>query len=235
MPTEVPVTPSQVKAAKRIVERDSAMGRETSEAIRKIANAQTQEQSFRSEPQLSSDQDSINRRYRPSAEEQDAEQGEPATAGRESGTLDLQTTPIRPQKTPEAMDAKAAYAARAAVAEAFAVAGSELGYAVTVCEGATTTGIELRRGREIALVRIGDDGVVESDHAALGHAGADDRIRELRDAAARRGVTLSDHGRGDGRLISAAAALGDPSLARATVVDAENRMPDDRKSGRGKQ
>ena len=39
MATEVPVTPSQVKAAKRIVERDSANGRETSEAIRKIAEA----------------------------------------------------------------------------------------------------------------------------------------------------------------------------------------------------
>jgi plasmid stabilization system protein ParE len=39
MATEVPVTPSQVRAAKRIVERDSANGRETSEAIRKIAEA----------------------------------------------------------------------------------------------------------------------------------------------------------------------------------------------------
>lgn len=40
MPTEVPVTPSEVRAAKRIVERDSANGRETSKAIRKIAEAE---------------------------------------------------------------------------------------------------------------------------------------------------------------------------------------------------
>jgi hypothetical protein len=49
MATEVPVTPSQVKAAKRIVERDSANGRETSEAIRKIAEAT--EESVPDEPE----------------------------------------------------------------------------------------------------------------------------------------------------------------------------------------
>lgn len=40
MPEEVPVTPSEVQAAQRIVERDSANGKETSEAIRKIAEAE---------------------------------------------------------------------------------------------------------------------------------------------------------------------------------------------------
>jgi hypothetical protein len=40
MAEEVPVTPSEVRAAQRIVERDSANGKETSEAIRKIAEAE---------------------------------------------------------------------------------------------------------------------------------------------------------------------------------------------------
>lgn len=40
MAEEVPVTPSEVQAAQRIVERDSANGKETSEAIRKIAEAE---------------------------------------------------------------------------------------------------------------------------------------------------------------------------------------------------
>ena len=40
MPVVVHVTPSQVQAAKRIVERNAAKGRETSEAIRKIAEAE---------------------------------------------------------------------------------------------------------------------------------------------------------------------------------------------------
>jgi hypothetical protein len=42
MPTEVPVTPSQVRAAQRIVERNAATGRATPEAIRKIAEATAQ-------------------------------------------------------------------------------------------------------------------------------------------------------------------------------------------------
>ena len=40
MAEEVPVTQSEVRAAQRIVERDSANGKETSEAIRKIAEAE---------------------------------------------------------------------------------------------------------------------------------------------------------------------------------------------------
>src|SRR5260370_35541027 len=40
MPEEVHVTPSEVRAAQRIVERDSANGKEPSEAIRKIAEAE---------------------------------------------------------------------------------------------------------------------------------------------------------------------------------------------------
>ena len=39
MPKEVRVTPSQADAARLIVERDSAKGRASSPAIRKIANA----------------------------------------------------------------------------------------------------------------------------------------------------------------------------------------------------
>jgi hypothetical protein len=44
MPDEVHVTPSQADAARMIVERDSANGKPTSEAIRKIANAHAQPQ-----------------------------------------------------------------------------------------------------------------------------------------------------------------------------------------------
>jgi hypothetical protein len=40
MPTEVHATRSQVEAAKGIVERNSAMGHPTPEAIRKIAEAE---------------------------------------------------------------------------------------------------------------------------------------------------------------------------------------------------
>ncbi len=40
MAEAVHVTPSEVRAAQRIVERDSANGKETSEAIRKIAEAE---------------------------------------------------------------------------------------------------------------------------------------------------------------------------------------------------
>lgn len=40
MSEEVHVTPSEVRAAQRIVERDLANGKETSEAIRKIAEAE---------------------------------------------------------------------------------------------------------------------------------------------------------------------------------------------------
>ena len=39
MPKEVHVTPSQADAARLIVKRDSATGRKTSAAIRKIADA----------------------------------------------------------------------------------------------------------------------------------------------------------------------------------------------------
>ncbi|HEY7144863.1 MAG TPA: hypothetical protein VH637_11490 [Streptosporangiaceae bacterium] len=40
MPEEVRVTPSQVQAARRILERNMARGKETSDAIRKIAEAE---------------------------------------------------------------------------------------------------------------------------------------------------------------------------------------------------
>lgn len=112
-------------------------------------------------------------------------------------------------------------------AEAFAEAGAELGYAVSVCRGDVATGIELRREHEIVLLRVEDGGSVESDHAGLADGTCGDRQRELEQAAARRGITLThrdqeDHGTAaGGKLILAAAARRDPSLARATALDAQ--------------
>ena len=48
-------------------------------------------------------------------------------------------------------EAVIADAARALTADAFVDAGAELGYSVSVCAGARTTGVELRRGHELIL------------------------------------------------------------------------------------
>lgn len=128
-------------------------------------------------------------------------------------------------------DAVIAAATRDITAEAFAAAGAELGYAVSVCRGDLATGIELRREHEILLLRVDDGGSVESDHAGLVDATCGDRQVELERAAARRGIALTrrdqdDHGTADGgKLIRAAAARRDPSLARATVLDAQQPRP----------
>jgi hypothetical protein len=118
-------------------------------------------------------------------------------------------------------------ATRDVTADAFTEAGRELQYVVSSCRGTSTTGIELRRGNEVMLVRIHDGGAVESDHAGLVDHTCTDRQRELEEAVARRGIVLTgrkqlNHGAyNGGDLISAAASLGDPSLARATVINAE--------------
>ena len=118
-------------------------------------------------------------------------------------------------------------ATRDLTAEAFTEAGHELQYSVSMCRGATTTGIELRRATEVVLVRIHDGGLVETDHAGLVDSTCADRQHELEEAVARRGIELTrrtqkNHGAyNGGELIGAAASRGDPSLARATVTDAE--------------
>jgi len=116
---------------------------------------------------------------------------------------------------------------RDVTADAFAEAGRELQYTVSLCRGTSATGLELRRANEVMLLRIHDGGAIESDHAGLVDNNCTDRQRELEEAVARRGVVLTgrkqlNHGTyNGGDLITAAASLGDPSLARATVTDAE--------------
>jgi hypothetical protein len=118
-------------------------------------------------------------------------------------------------------------ATRDITAGAFAEAGAELGYAVSVCRGEAVTGIELRRGHELVLMRVSNGGGVESDHAGLVDATCGDRQRELEQAAARRGITIthcdqSDHASAQGGiLIRNAAARRDPSLARAVTYSTE--------------
>jgi len=125
-----------------------------------------------------------------------------------------------------AADAKVTATARDITANGFAESGLDLGYTVSVCHAETATGLELRREHEIVLVRVQDGGDVEFDHAGLFDAACTDRQLELEQAAARRGVILTQrnqhyHGAPDGgALIAAAGASGDPSLARATALAA---------------
>jgi hypothetical protein len=120
-------------------------------------------------------------------------------------------------------------ATRDLTAEAITGAAAELGYTCSYHRGGTATGVELWRGDELLLLRIHDGGVVESDHLGLADASCGDRQRELEAAVGRRGVTFTgrkryNHGsRSGGDLIMAAAARKDPSLARATVADAERQ------------
>jgi hypothetical protein len=123
-------------------------------------------------------------------------------------------------------DAKVTATARDITADVFAESGLDLGYTVSVCQAEAATGLELRREHEVVLVRVHDGGDVEFDHAGLFDAACTDRQLELEQAAERRGIVLTQrnqhyHGapRG-GALIAAAAASGDPSLARATALAA---------------
>jgi hypothetical protein len=122
-------------------------------------------------------------------------------------------------------------ATRDITAEAFTEAGRELGYTISICRGDVATGIELRRDHELVLMRVDDDGVVESDHAGLVGSACGDRQRELEEAAARRGVVITrrdeqrhSSARG-GELIRAAAGRRDPSLARAVALSARPAVP----------
>ena len=116
-------------------------------------------------------------------------------------------------------------------AEAFTEAGRELGYTISVCRSDVATGIELRRDHELVLMRVDDDGTVESDHAGLVGSACGDRQRELEEAAARRGLVITHRdeqrhssARG-GELIRAAAGRRDPSLARAVALSARPAVP----------
>jgi hypothetical protein len=128
-------------------------------------------------------------------------------------------------------------ATRDVTADAFTEAGRELDYTVSLCRGASVTGIELRRPHEVILMRIHDGGAIESDHAGLVDNRCTDRQRELEEAVARHGIALTgrkqlNHGAANGGgLISAAASLADPSLARATVTDAERPAAGPREHG----
>jgi hypothetical protein len=123
--------------------------------------------------------------------------------------------------------AKITHTVRDITTEVFAEAGADLGYTASIYEGDTMSGVELRRAHEVILLRIHDGGAVESDHAGLVDATCGDRQRELEEAAARRGLALTDRRQRDhgaaqgGDLIVAAAHRRDSSLARATVFDAE--------------
>ena len=113
--------------------------------------------------------------------------------------------------------------------EAFTEAAVGLGYTYSTCRGASATGIELWRDNELLLLRVHDGGAVESDHLGLADATCGDRQRELEAEVARRGITFTgrkqyNHGSAaGGDLITAAVARRDPSLARATVADAEQQ------------
>ncbi len=126
---------------------------------------------------------------------------------------------------------------RDVTADAFAEAGRELQYTVSLCRGTSATGLELRRANEVMLLRIHDGGAIESDHAGLVDNSCTDRQRMLEEAVARRGIVLTgreqlNHGTyNGGDLISAAVSLADPSLARATVTNAERTATPPRDHG----
>lgn len=82
-------------------------------------------------------------------------------------------------------------ATRDVTAEAFAEAGVELGYTVSVCRADAATGIELRRGHEAVLIRVGDGGTVESGHDGPADAACGERQGQLEEAAARRGIQVT--------------------------------------------
>jgi len=111
-------------------------------------------------------------------------------------------------------------------AKAFAEAGQELGYTVSVCRGPLATGVEMRRAHEVMLLRVNDGGTVESDQAGLTDGTCADRHHELELAVVRRGITLTGkekqlHGSAKGgHLLKVASSRRDSSLARAAALTA---------------
>jgi hypothetical protein len=74
---------------------------------------------------------------------------------------------------------------------AFAESGLELGYNVTTHQAESVTCVELRRGHELVLVVVHDDGSVEFDHGGLAGRACDEEHLQLQRAAERRGVFIS--------------------------------------------
>jgi hypothetical protein len=122
-----------------------------------------------------------------------------------------------------AADARIAVALRGITAGAFTQAAVELDYAVSVCRGTTALGVELRRGREVVLLRIHNGGELDFDHFGLLDAKCGQRQLSLERAVERRGITLAKrHQRyhdaaGGGEQI--AGARGDACLAHGAVPD----------------
>jgi hypothetical protein len=90
-----------------------------------------------------------------------------------------------------AANAWLAAATRDITARAFMQAAGELDYTVSVCRGATATGVELRRGDELVLLRIHDGGDVDVDHAGPAGATGGQQLLRLEQAIARRGILLA--------------------------------------------
>jgi len=135
-------------------------------------------------------------------------------------------------------DARVTATARDITASAFAESGRELGYTASLCRAEAATGVELRREHEVVLIRVHDGGEVEFDHAGLFDAACGERQLKLEQGAERRGVTLTQRNQhyhdapGGGELIAAAGASGDPSLARATALAAEQPATQQASTGR---
>jgi hypothetical protein len=70
----------------------------------------------------------------------------------------------------------------------FAESGLELGYNVTTHQAESATCVELRRGHEVVLVVVHDDGRVEFDHDG---PACEERHLQLQRVAERRGVFIS--------------------------------------------
>lgn len=118
---------------------------------------------------------------------------------------------------------------RRAVAEASVSALTHLGYAVQRADGAHTSAVEARRGHETLLVRIGDQGRIETDHILLGDETCNDRQSDFVEAMRERGVlfdeevTVQHHDPRGGSLVADAARAGGGSLAVGAVLDGDAR------------
>jgi hypothetical protein len=82
-------------------------------------------------------------------------------------------------------------AARGITANTFAGCGLELGYTVTTRQSDSATCVELRRGTEIVLVDVHDDGTVEFDHGGLTDCTREDHQVQLEQAVGLRGILVA--------------------------------------------
>jgi hypothetical protein len=82
-------------------------------------------------------------------------------------------------------------ATRDITATTIAESGLGLGYTVTTHPGETTTCIELRRGHEVVLVRVHNDGGLEFDHSGLTGDTCGEHQLQLERAAKRYGVSIA--------------------------------------------